>query len=223
VRGLYAIADVDFLAQRRVPPLAFVDALLPAGPAAIQLRAKSLGARETLALLKAMRARCAPLGIPVFANDRPDLAVLAECAGVHLGQTDLAITDARRLAPGLAIGISTHRLEEVDWALPHRPTYVAFGPIFATGSKADAEAVVGLPALAEAARRCRSAGVPLVAIGGLTPERAASVAEYADAGAMISALLPAAGLAEVTAHAARLHALLGGDTSSSLTGGAAAR
>lgn len=222
MRGLYAIADVDFLAQRRVAPLALVDALLPARPAAIQLRAKSLGARETLALLRAIRARCAPLGIPVFANDRPDLAALAECAGVHLGQTDLVITDARRLAPGLAIGISTHRLEEVDWALRHQPTYVAFGPVFATGSKADAEAVVGLPALAEAARRCRAAGVPLVAIGGLTLERAALVAEYAAGGAMISALLPAGGLPMVTANAARLHALLGGGAGS-LIGGAAAR
>jgi thiamine-phosphate pyrophosphorylase len=221
VRGLYAIVDVDFLAQQRVPLLTFVDALLPAGPAALQLRAKSLGARETLALLKAVRVRCAPLGIPVFANDRPDLAVLAECAGVHLGQTDLAVGAARGLAPGLAIGVSTHRLEEVDAALRQRPAYVAFGPVFATGSKSDAEAVVGLTALAEASRRCQAAAVPLVAIGGLTPERVALVAESADAGAMISGLLPAAGVPAVAANAARLHALLGGRPS--FTGAVAGR
>jgi thiamine-phosphate pyrophosphorylase len=222
VRGLYAIADVDFLAQHQLAPLAFVDALLPAGPAAIQLRAKSLGARETLALLRAIRARCAPLGIPVFANDRPDLAVLAECAGVHLGQTDLAVMDARRLSPGLAIGISTHRLEQVDGALLERPAYVAFGPVFATGTKSDAEVVVGLPALAEAARRCHAVGVPLIAIGGLTLERVALVAESADGGAMISGLLPAGGVPMVAANAFRLHALLGGSRPSP-TGAVAGR
>jgi thiamine-phosphate pyrophosphorylase len=210
VRGLYAIVDVDFLAARSVPPLAFVEALLDVPPCALQLRAKSWGARETLELLRAIQLRCARRGVPLFCNDRPDLALLAGCAGVHLGQSDLAIADARRCAPGLAIGISTHRLEQLDAALRDRPSYVALGPIFPTGSKTDAEPVVGLATLAEAAERCRAAGVPLVAIGGLNLERAERVGELAAAGAMISALFPAGGLADVARVAGSCHALLGG-------------
>jgi thiamine-phosphate pyrophosphorylase len=206
VRGLYAICDVDFLQGRGVESLAFVDALLQARPAAVQLRAKSLGAGAALELLRAIQARSAPFGVPVFANDRPDLALLAGCAGVHLGQTDLSLADARRVAPGLAVGISTHDLDQVDRALALRPDYLALGPIFPTSSKSNPDPTVGLAALAEASRRCRAASVPLVAIGGLSLERASAVAEFASAGAVIAALLPAAGLSGVARAAALLHA-----------------
>jgi thiamine-phosphate pyrophosphorylase len=210
VRGLYAIVDLDFLGQHAVDPLAFADAVLEARPAALQLRAKSAGARDTLALLRALQARAHARGVPLFANDRPDLALLAGCRGVHLGQSDLALADARRLAPELALGVSTHGLEQLDRALVERPAYVALGPIFRTSSKRDPEPVVGLELLAEASRRCRMAGVPLLAIGGLSFDNAASVAPWAALGAVISGLLPASGLAGVSAMAAALHAALGG-------------
>ena len=210
MKGLYAIVDADVLTQRRLEALPYLEAVLSAHPAAVQLRAKSLGPRQTLALLRLLRARCAAEHVPFFANDRPDLAILANCDGVHLGQSDIDPVDARRLTSELAIGLSTHRLEEVDVALQHRPAYVAFGPVFDTASKPDAEPVVGLEALAEAARRCRAAGVPLVAIGGLTLDRAPLVARSADAGAVISALLPPEGLAGVAEAARLLHAALGG-------------
>ena len=210
MKGLYAIIDADFLNERGLSPLPYLEAVLSAHPAAVQLRAKSGGARQTLALLRLLSARCATEHVPFFANDRPDLAILANCSGVHLGQTDMDVADARRLSPELAIGLSTHCLDEVDIALRQRPAYVAFGPIFGTASKADAQPVVGLDALAEAARRCRVARVPLVAIGGLTLERAPLVARSADAGAIISALLPADGLSGVPGAAQRLHAALGG-------------
>jgi thiamine-phosphate pyrophosphorylase len=192
-----------------VEPLAFAEAVLAAKPAALQLRAKSLGARATLELLRALQARCAALGVPLFANDRPDLALLAGCAGVHVGQDDASVEDARRVAPGLVVGVSTHSMDQVDRALAEGPGYLAFGPIFATHSKPDAEPVVGLSALAEVSRRCRAARVPLVAIGGLSLERAPEVAELADAGAVISALLPAGGLRDVERTAALLHHALG--------------
>jgi len=210
VRGLYAIVDLDFLNQRGVEPLAFADAVLAAQPAALQLRAKSAGARDTLALLRALQARASARGVPLFANDRPDLAVLAGCSGVHLGQTDLSLSDARRVAPELALGVSTHGLEQLDRALAERPAYVALGPIYRTSSKRDPDPVVGLEQLAEASRRCRAAGVPLLAIGGLGLDTAASVAAWAELGAVISALLPPGGLPGVTATAAALHAALGG-------------
>jgi thiamine-phosphate pyrophosphorylase len=210
VKGLYAIVDLDFLNERAIPPLGFVDAVLGARPAALQLRAKSAGARQTLELLRAMQARAAPLGVPLFANDRPDLAVLAGC-GVHLGQSDLTLADARRLAPGMAVGISTHSLAQLERALRERPTYVAMGPVFHTSSKHDADPVVGLDHLAEASHRCRAAGIPLAAIGGVSLERAPAVARLAELGAVISALLPAEGLSGVTRGAAALHAALLGE------------
>jgi len=210
VRGLYAIVDCDFLAARGCSPLAFLERLLEARPAAVQLRAKSAGARATLELARQMSGLCRDSQVPFFVNDRPDLAILSASVGVHLGQQDLGLADARSVAPRLRLGLSTHRLEEVDRALAERPDYLAFGPVFATGSKRDPEPVVGLDTLAEAARRCRRAGIPLVAIGGIDAARAPQVAASADAGAVISALLPAGGLPEVTAVARRLHALLGG-------------
>lgn len=210
MRGLYAIIDLDFLKQRGVEPLPFVDAVLDARPAAVQLRAKSASAREALALLRAVRARASARSVPLFANDRPDLALLAGCDGVHLGQGDLAVADARRLGPRLAVGVSTHGLAQLDAALAERPAYVALGPIFQTASKRDPEPVVGPEQLVEAARRCRAAHVPLLAIGGVSLENAPRVAPWAELGAVISALLPATGLAGVTAAAAALHsALLG--------------
>ncbi len=210
MRGLYAICDVDFLSSRGVQPLAFVEAVLQARPAALQLRAKSLGARASLELLRAVQARCAPRGVATFANDRPDLALLAGCSGVHVGQDDPSVADARRAAPGLAVGVSTHDLDQVERALAEAPSYLAFGPIFGTSTKLDAEPVVGLGALAEVSRRCRAARVPLVAIGGISLERAPQVCDLADAGAVISALLPPGGVSEVGRAAALLHRALGG-------------
>ena len=210
VRGLYAIVDCDFLAARSCEPLAFLERLLDARPAAIQLRAKSAGARATLDVARPMAALCRDARIPFFVNDRPDLALLSGSAGVHLGQSDLRLEDARRLSPDLRIGVSTHRYDELEQALAQQPSYVAFGPVFATRSKRDPEPVVGLEALARAGARCRQAQIPLVAIGGIDEARAPEVAARADVGAVISALLPAAGLAQVTATARRLHALLGG-------------
>jgi thiamine-phosphate pyrophosphorylase len=209
VKGLYAIVDLDFLSQRSLEPLPFVDAVLAARPGALQLRAKSAGARDMLELLRAMKLRADPLGVPLFANDRPDLALIAGC-GVHLGQEDLTPSDARRLAPALALGVSTHGLAQLDRALRERPAYVALGPIFQTSSKRDPDPVVGLDMLGEASRRCRAAGVPLVAIGGLSLDRAPAVAERAELGAVISALLPPEGLPGVTRAALALHAALGG-------------
>jgi len=210
VRGLYAIVDWDFLAARGCAPLPFLERLLVARPAAVQLRAKSSSARATLELARSMSASCRAAGVPFFVNDRPDLALLSGSVGVHLGQHDLSLPDAHRVGPALQLGVSTHRLEEVESALVERPHYLAFGPVFATASKRDPEPVVGLDGLAAAAQRCRRARIALVAIGGIDEARAAQVAATADAGAVISALLPAGGLSEVTATARRLHSALGG-------------
>lgn len=187
VSGLYAIVDVGALAARGLPIAETAYAIIDAAPAAVQLRAKEATPRETLALLRAMAPRCRNAGVLLFANDRPDLAVLAGCDGVHVGQDDLPLGTIRRIAPMLRVGVSTHTLDQVDEAARGRPDYIAFGPIFATRSKAKPDPTVGLDALFAATLR---SPVPVVAIGGIDADSARAVAERAPALAMIGALLP---------------------------------
>ena len=220
MRGLYAIVDLDSLAGRGLAPLPFAAAVARARPAALQLRAKHAGARETLELLRALRPVASEAGALLFANDRVDLAALAGCDGVHLGQHDLDIGDARRVAaalgaPGLRIGLSTHGAAELETALASHPDYVAAGPVFATHSKDQPDPTLGLVGLASLATRARAADTPLVAIGGIDAERAPEVAALVPAAAVIAALLPPAGSRfdadDVTRRAARLGRLLGGE------------
>lgn len=211
MKGLYAIVDTKLLAARGTDPLAYARAVLEARPAAIQVRAKDVSAREILAILRALGPMCRQLGIPLVANDRVDLAALAGCECVHIGQEDLPYELVHRIAPQLGIGVSTHNLEQLHRALAFTPRYVAFGPVYETASKMNADPVVGLEGLREASRIARSAGVPLVAIGGITLARASEAAEYADCCAVIADLyLPGATLADVTARARLFHVALGG-------------
>jgi thiamine-phosphate pyrophosphorylase len=204
-RGLYPIIDVDSLRARNFSPIAFAERVLAARPGVLQLRAKSSNARDTLALLRALAPICQDAGCVLFANDRPDLALLAGAPGVHVGQHDLPVAEVRRVGPSLAIGVSTHTLEQLDRALAERPDYVAFGPVFATASKSDHETPVGLDGLARAHERAQRAGVPLVAIGGVELAGAPAVRAHAEAAAVIGALLPANGLDGVTTRARALH------------------
>jgi thiamine-phosphate pyrophosphorylase len=219
MRGLYAIVDVGTLTSRRIDPVAFADAVLRVQPAALQLRAKDLPPRETLALLRALAPMCRRADVPFVANDRPDLAILAGCDAVHVGQSDMPIDRVRRIAPGLGVGVSTHDLEQLDAALAARPLYVACGPVFETATKTNPDPVVGVAGLRAASVRAAAAGVPLVAIGGITRERAPELIGLVDAVAVVAGLLPpvviagAAPLAsadvlrEVTARASALHEL----------------
>ena len=209
-RGLYPIVDVGTVRARGFPILEFARRVLGARPPLIQLRAKELGGRETLELLRGLLPLCREAGTLLFANDRPDLAVLAGADGVHVGQSDLSLADVRRFAPSLAVGVSTHTRAELERALSEKPDYVAFGPVFATGSKANPEPVVGLDELARACERARAAGIPLVAIGGIDRERAPSIARLGILGAVIGALVPESGeLERVTERTRELGHLLG--------------
>ena len=191
MRGLYAIVDVSSLASRGLEPVSFARAVLAARPAALQIRAKDTSTRELLALLRSIAPLCRGAGVPLVANDRADVATLAGCDYVHLGQKDLSIDLVRRIAPGLRVGLSTHTLAQLDRALAVRPAYVAYGPVFLTESKAKPDPCVGLQGLAEAAVRARAAGIPLVAIGGISLARVKEISAIADAWAVIAALLPA--------------------------------
>jgi len=166
---VYAI--VDGSATR--PPLDLVGAFVRGGAAVVQLRLKEAGAGELLRVAREARKLCAGRAL-LLVNDRPDVARLAEADGVHLGQEDLPWPAARAiLGPGALIGVSTHSDAEIDAA--QGADYIGFGPIFATGSKPGRPlpSPHGIGGLRRAVRRSR---VPLVAIGGITIERASEVA-----------------------------------------------
>jgi thiamine-phosphate pyrophosphorylase len=209
MRGLYAIVDVSTLTHLHLSVVDVAGAVVEAHPAALQLRAKDLAPRETLQLLRVLHPICRSAGVPLFANDRVDLAALAGCEGVHVGQDDMPIATIRRLAPTLRVGVSTHTIEQARRALADRPDYIAFGPIFETHSKSRPDAVVGLETLRAVAAGC---AVPVVAIGGIDLGRAHAIASATHLGAVIAALLPdvpyRGDLAAITERARALHSAL---------------
>lgn len=200
--GLYAIVDPEALGVR--DPVRFAAAVLEGGCARLQLRHKSGSDRAFLTLARALRGLCAERGVPFVVNDRPDIAQLSGADGLHLGQDDLPIGEARALLPEAELGLSTHDAEQAR--ATDGADLVAFGPVFATASKASPDPVVGLEALAAV---CAQSARPVIAIGGVNLERAAQVrAAGATYGAVIGALAEAD---DPRGAAKALHALLGGE------------
>ena len=184
---LYAI--VDPLDTGR-DPVELAVALLAGGAQLLQLRLKEATSRELLRVAAAIQPRARAAGALVLVNDRPDIARAVEADGVHLGQDDLPVAAARRiLGPRHLVGVSTHDLDQARAAKAAGADYVAVGPIYPTSSKAAALSPRGLE-LVGAVRA--AVPLPLVAIGGITPETAPAVrAAGADAVAMIAALVRA--------------------------------
>ena len=109
-------------------------------------------------------------------NDRADIARMAAASGVHVGQEDLAPHAVRRIVGDDAIvGMSTHSVAQLDQAVGEPVSYVAVGPVFGTSTKDTGYAAVGLSLVRDAATRADAAGLPLVAIGGITLDRARAV------------------------------------------------
>ncbi|UCC99959.1 MAG: thiamine phosphate synthase [Phycisphaerales bacterium] len=158
------------------------------GADCIQLRAKGIPDDRLFALAVEFVKICGDAGVLSVINDRADMAVAARADGVHLGQNDLPLEQARslQLAP-LIIGKSTHSLEQLRAACAERATYVGLGPVFPTGTKPDAPAV-GLEYVGDAQPVLADAGVGQVAIGGITLE---NVEEVLRAGARAIAVCAA--------------------------------
>jgi thiamine-phosphate pyrophosphorylase len=145
---------------------------LPPGTAAIHLREKDLGGRDLLALARALRAVCRDLGQLLLVNDRLDVAVAAGADGVHLPAAGVPPSDARRLLPPPAlVGVSCHSAADVARARDAGASYAFLSPIFDTPSKRAYGPPLGVGALREAA----GLGLPLVALGGVGPDNAASL------------------------------------------------
>ena len=185
---LYAILDAGVYGRRGILLESAARELRAAGVALVQYRDKDAGPQEILRNAAVIRDVFAGVNCRLILNDRADLAMLAAWDGVHVGQDDLTPEDARRVV-GVErwVGVSTHTEEQVRVADGSCADYVAVGPVFATGSKVDAEAVIGL----DGVRRARAlTAKPIVAIGGITRGNARSVINAgADSVAVISALL----------------------------------
>lgn len=168
-----------------------VRAALRAGTPAVQLRWKHGTARDTAELARALLALTRPAGALLFVNDRLDVALAAGADGVHLGQDDLPPAAARRIAPpGFRVGVSAETPELARRAEAEGADYVGVGPVYPTGSKADAGEAVGPRRIGEVAG---AVGIPVVGIGGITAANAGAVREAGGAGvAAISALMQAA-------------------------------
>jgi thiamine-phosphate pyrophosphorylase len=174
---LYAIIDADLV---KTSELSFAEVMAESGVTILQYRHKHATSRQLFEIC-ALLARQWPrltAGRPgpaarFVVNDRADIAALTGAGGVHVGQTDLGVEQARAIVgPQAWVGVSTHTLEQVAGADQTSADYVAFGPIFPTTTKENPDPVVGLDLLAQARRRTRK---PLVAIGGITIERAEAV------------------------------------------------
>ena len=184
---LYAVLDADVAARFgwTIPDLA--RACLDGGARWLQVRGKHLTSAEFLSVATAVVELGQPHGAHVIVNDRADVARLAGAAGVHVGQDDLSPEDARRVAGERAIvGLSTHTRDQIANAAGSSADYIAVGPVFGTLTKDTGYEAVGLDLVGAAA----ATGRPVVAIGGITLERAeAALAAGATSVAVISDLV----------------------------------
>jgi thiamine-phosphate pyrophosphorylase len=190
IRGLMALADDS--PCWKLDPVELARAACEGGASIIQLRAKRATDRVALQWAEAIRELTRKFGVDFFVNDRFDLALASDADGVHLGQGDFPPhrlpTHARSR---LKVGRSTHSLEQAAAACTEPIDYIAFGPVFDTGSKRSTTEPRGVDRLAEVVRHAHPR--PVIAIGGIDLDNAGQVAATGVAGiAVISAIADAA-------------------------------
>ena len=194
---VYVIADAS--RDRGRSHLEIAEAAIRGGATAIQLRMKDEPARLMVETARRLATLCQTAGVTFIVNDRVDVAMIVEADGVHVGQDDLPAEDVRRLlGRGVLLGVSAATVQEARAAERAGADYLGVGAIYATATKADAGAPVGLARIRELRR---AVGLPLVAIGGITADNAAQVIA---AGAQGVAVVSAVTTAEDMAAAARL-------------------
>lgn len=183
-----------------------VEKALEGGVRAVQLREKDLPARELFRLASLLRSLTASCGARLLINDRADVARAVGADGVHLGVLSIPPREARALlGPRSIIGCSAHNAEELRQAEEGGADFVTFGPVYATPSKASFGPPLGIPALAEA---CRTARIPVFALGGIGPGNVEEVWRAGSFGvALISGIVaaqdPRAAAAALTGYFAR--------------------
>jgi len=171
-----------------VPETECAQKLADAGVRLLQYRNKRASPRELFESSRELVSLLAPLKVSVVVNDRADFAALAGANGVHVGQEDLEVEKARQVVgTEKLVGVSTHNLEQFRRAAASSADYIAVGPIFSTGTKSNPDPVVGTEFIREVRLLTDK---PIVAIGGITLERAPEIIESgADSVAVISDIL----------------------------------
>ncbi len=187
--GLYAILDPAVAGGRTLVDLA---GLIAPSATLVQLRDKHGTTRAMVEEARALLGVLEPAGIPLLVNDRVDVALAAQADGVHIGQDDMAVADARLLLGRTAIiGLSVKTLAQAEAAPLDQLDYVAVGGVFTTTSKDNTAAPIGLAGLREIVRavHARKPGFPVCAIAGINQDNAADViGAGADGVSVISAL-----------------------------------
>lgn len=163
LKGLYVIIDPEVCAFAKNVPLSVAKVCLKGGVKVIQLRHKNAPDNAVLLLAERLKKECKKHKALFIMNDRADLAALCGADGLHLGQGDLPLPDARNIFKGF-IGVSTHNGAEITKALKDKADYIGFGPVFATTTKKGLPDTVGIKELSAAVKKV---SVPVVAIGGI--------------------------------------------------------
>ena len=186
--SLYLVTDRALSLGRSTVEV--VRAAIRGGVSCVQLREKGCSTREFMDEARLLKALLAGTGVPLFINDRLDVALAVGADGVHLGQNDLAIADARRLVGNrMIIGISAESVADAIRAEAEGADYIGASPVFTTPTKTDTAPPLGLDGL-RAIRR--AVQLPLVAIGGIDANNAAQVLRAgADGLAVVSAIVSA--------------------------------
>lgn len=196
VGRLHALTDTT--RQQRFAHAQLARRALRGGADAVQFRQKSGSMRAKLQAARTVADVCADAGAPLVVNDHLDIAQAVGAAGVHLGQYDFPVADARRvLGEGAVIGATATTTAQAQTAEAEDASYVGFGPVFPTGSKKNPASVKGLDGL-EAA--CAAVSIPVVAIAGITPERVRPCLDAGAHGVAVLSGIACAGDPEQAAH-----------------------
>lgn len=186
--SLYLVTDRSLSLGRSTEEI--VNSAIKGGVSCVQLREKELYTRDFIRKARVLNRLLISADIPLIINDRVDVALAVDAAGVHLGQSDMKVEDARRLlGDNKIIGISAECIEDATNAEKQGADYIGISPVFATPTKTDTASPLGLRGIKEIRRKV---ALPLVAIGGINTENCAEVIQAgADGVAVVSAIVSA--------------------------------
>lgn len=164
-RHLYGILDLGYVAPGDT--ISVATRMLEGGVEVLQLRAKKLPLLEIIKIAGPLAALCRSFGVPFIINDHPKAVVECEADGLHIGQDDIFIDEARKLiGPDKIVGLSTHSILQAKSALEEKPDYIGFGPLFSTPTKPDYTSI-GTSRIREAHTLV---DLPIFCIGGIKLE-----------------------------------------------------
>ncbi len=199
---LYVVTDRHQTGEDRL--LRILGDIIPEQGMMVQIRERDLESRELLRFVEAVHRLAHPFRVPCLINDRVDLVLATQAAGVHLRSDSMPTKEARKcLGAGYLIGKSVHSAEEALQSEKEGADFVVLGPVYETPSKRQYGPPLGVPVIREASRHCT---IPVYAIGGMTPSRVENVMASGAAGvAVVSSIFQAASPREaVTTYSTQL-------------------